>query len=122
MIRNTVGYYLLFTLLGTIANVTLAICLNECRKKYFAKVSQTLMILPTFISWIAVTFIVKALLDGQNGMVNHILLSLGQDPIQWYTQPKYWPVILTHRQPVEGHRLRLGPLPVRPGGHGSGAV
>lgn len=95
MIRNTVGYYLLFTLLGTIATVTLAICLNECRKKYFAKVSQTLMILPTFISWIAVTFIVKALLDGQNGMVNHILLSLGQDPIQWYTQAKYWPVILT---------------------------
>lgn len=95
MIRNTVGYYLVFTVLGTIANVALAIGLNECRRKYFAKVSQTLMILPTFISWIAVTFIVKALLDGQNGMINHILLSLGQDPIQWYTQPQYWPVILT---------------------------
>ena len=95
MIRNTVGYYLVFTVLGTIANVALAIGLNECRRKYFAKVSQTLMILPTFISWIAVTFIVKALLDGQNGMINHILISLGQDPIQWYTQPQYWPVILT---------------------------
>lgn len=95
MIRNTVGYYLIFTIVGTVCNVALAIALNECRLKRFAKVSQTLMILPTFISWIAVTYIVKALLAGDNGMINHILASLGKEPISWYTEPKYWPYILT---------------------------
>ncbi len=94
LIRNTVGYYLLFTVVGTIGNVALAIALNECLSKRFAKVSQTFMILPTFISWIAVTFIVKALLDGQNGMINHLLISFGKDPVQWYTSPDKWPVIL----------------------------
>lgn len=95
MLKNTVGYYIIFTIIGTISNVGLALALNACRKKYFAKFSQTFMILPTFISWIAVTFIVKALLDGQNGMINHILVLVGYDTIDWYTEPKYWPVILT---------------------------
>ncbi len=95
MIRNTVGYYLIFTITGTVCNVALAIALNECRLKRFSKISQTMMILPTFISWIAVTYIVKALLDGNNGMINHIMASLGMEEISWYTEPKYWPVILT---------------------------
>lgn len=95
MIRNTVGYYLIFTITGTVCNVALAIALNECKFKRFSKISQTMMILPTFISWIAVTYIVKALLDGNNGMINHIMSSLGMEEISWYTEPKYWPVILT---------------------------
>ena len=32
MLRNTLGYYALFTVVGTIANVSLAIALNECRR------------------------------------------------------------------------------------------
>lgn len=95
LLKNTVGYYIIFTIIGTVANVSLAIALNECRSKWFAKISQSLMILPTFISWIAVTFIVVTLLDGKNGMFNHILLSLGKEPVSWYTESKYWTVILT---------------------------
>ena len=94
LIRNTVGYYLLFRVVTTIANVSLAIALNECRHKYFAKYSQTIMIMPTFISYIAVSFIVTGLL-ADNGYVNNILLALGKEKIQFYIEPKYWPMILT---------------------------
>lgn len=94
MLRNTLGYYALFTVVGTIANVSLAIALNECRRKHFARVSQTIMIMPTFISFIAVTFIVKGLLM-DNGIVNNILASFGRERIAFYAQPKYWPLILT---------------------------
>ena len=94
LIRNTVGYWFLFMVTGTILNVSLAIALNECVLKRFSKISHTFMILPTFISWIAVTFIVKALLDGQDGMLNHIRTGLGLQPIQWYSEPGKWPVIL----------------------------
>ncbi|MBQ8814777.1 MAG: sugar ABC transporter permease [Lachnospiraceae bacterium] len=94
MIRNTIGYYVLFRVVGTIANVSLAIALNECRHKYFAKFSQTIMIMPTFISFIAISFIVSGLL-ADNGYVNNILQSLGFEKIQFYIEPKYWPAILT---------------------------
>ncbi|MCR5754214.1 MAG: ABC transporter permease subunit [Acetatifactor sp.] len=95
MLRNTVGYYLLFTIIGTICNVALAIALNECRNKYFAKFSQTIMIMPTFISYIAIAFIVKAILQNNTGMINSILRSVGHSEISFYMQPKYWPVIFT---------------------------
>ncbi len=95
MIRNTVGYYILFTVVGTVANVALAIALNECRAKYFAKFSQAVMILPTFLSYIAVSFIAECFLDINKGILNNILFAFGQKPIAWYQNAKYWPAILT---------------------------
>lgn len=41
MLRNTIGYYLLFTAVGTVFNVALAVALNECYNKYFKKYSHT---------------------------------------------------------------------------------
>ena len=95
MLRNTVGYYVLFTAVGLVFNVALAIALNECRKKYFAKVSQTLMIMPTFISYVAVSYIVNCFLDPGNGILNSILEAMGRDPVAWYNEAQRWPVILT---------------------------
>ena len=95
IVRNTLGYYFLFTAVGTVANVALAIALYECVFKRYAKVTQTIMIMPTFISFIAVTYIVNALLNNSTGMFNSILKSMGKKPINWYLAPQYWPAILT---------------------------
>jgi len=95
LLRNTVGYYLLFTSLGTVFNVSLALLINECRSRSVAKVTHTVMIMPTFISWIAVTFIVKAFLNVNNGFINNLKLSMGLEVFNWYMTPKYWPIILT---------------------------
>ena len=95
MIRNTVGYYFLFTILGTVANIVLALALHECINKRFAKISHTIMILPTFLSWIAMVFIVNALLSMNTGLVNNWLIAMGKKPVQWYLSAKSWPYILT---------------------------
>lgn len=95
LLRNTVGYYLLFTALGTVANVGLALLINECASRRYVKVAHTVMIMPTFISWIAVTFIVKAFLNTGNGLVNHLLEAAGLQKVNWYLSPKCWPVILS---------------------------
>ena len=95
IVRNTLAYYFLFTAVGTVANVALAIALYECVFKRYAKVAQTIMIMPTFISFIAVTYIVNALLNTSTGMFNNILKSMGKSAINWYLAPKYWPAILT---------------------------
>lgn len=84
--RNTIGYYLIFTLTGTIGNVMLAIGINEFAKKRAGKVMQSCMILPTFISYIAVSFIVYAGLKGDTGLINRLIVSMGGKSINFYME------------------------------------
>ncbi len=93
IVRNTLGYYALFTVVGTVCNVGLALMLHECMFNRYVRFMHTIMIMPTFISFIAVTFIVQALLDN-NGVVNGVLMSMGQKKVLWYMKPNAWPVIL----------------------------
>ena len=93
--RNTFIYYIVFTVMNTIANVMLAIGLNELVFKRSARIMQSIMILPTFISYVAVTFVVTGLLDYQRGMINHLIQNLGGDAVNFYTKAEYWPLILT---------------------------
>lgn len=92
--RNTIGYYLLFTVVGTVLTVLLAIAIFECYYQRYAKALQSCMILPTFISWVAVSYIVKSFLMSESGLVNQILISLGGENIPFYLEAKYWPFIL----------------------------
>ena len=92
--RNTIGYYLIFTLTGTIGNVILAIGINEFAKKRAGKVMQSCMILPTFISYIAVSFIVYAGLKGDTGLINRLIVSMGGKSINFYMEAGKWPLIL----------------------------
>jgi len=92
--RNTVGYYLLFTFFCTIGNVAIAIGINEMIRKKTAKYFQTCMILPTFISYIAVTFIVKAFLQSDIGIINRLRLAMGLKNIGFYHESEHWPWIL----------------------------
>lgn len=94
LLRNTVGYFLLFTVVGLVCNLALALALNECRGKKFSKISQTLMIMPTFISYVAVNYIVNAFVDSNGGILNNLLASWGLETVNWYNEAKYWPFIL----------------------------
>ncbi|MBQ4639030.1 MAG: sugar ABC transporter permease [Clostridia bacterium] len=89
--KNTVLYYLLFTAVGTVLNVTLAILIDQMRAKRAAKIMQTLMIIPVFISYAAVQFIVYAFIAKDTGLINN---ALGAN-YSFYSKAAYWPVILT---------------------------
>ena len=95
MMRNTVGYNLLFHVVGTACAIFLAIMLNEIKAVRFKKLYQSLIILPYLISWVVVSYLAYAYLGGETGLINNsILKPLGLDPIVWYQEPKYWPFIL----------------------------
>lgn len=94
--RNTILYNATFIVLGLIVSVGIAILLNEIRNKVASRFYQSVIILPFLISIIIVSYLVYAMFSVNTGMVNKTLLpALGLDPISWYTEPKYWPFILT---------------------------
>lgn len=95
MFRNTVLYNLAFLLLGTIFAIAVAIMLNEISSKRLKNLHKTIILIPHLISTVIIGYIVFAFLSESNGFVNNTLLPLfGIKPISWYTESKYWPVIL----------------------------
>lgn len=91
MTKNTVLYYLLFTSVGTFLNVVLAIAIDQFMFKKMSKTMQTIMILPVFISYAAVQFIVFAYISSDTGVINHMLGT----SYRFYSEASYWPAILT---------------------------
>lgn len=96
--RNTIGYNLIFIILGVIIPVALAIFIKELYSKRLAKICQTAMFLPHFLSWVVVGYFVFAFLSTDKGLINNLLISMGGSPIPWYRSPSYWPYILTFLQ------------------------
>lgn len=91
---NTIYLNLLFIITGTVMAVLLAILLNELRCKWFVKLTQSVMLFPSYISWIMVSYILISLFSTQYGIVNSVLKSFGSQPVNWYTDSSVWPVIL----------------------------
>ncbi len=52
------------------------------------------MFLPYFLSWVIVGYFAFSFLSMDRGMLNQILGWFGAEPVQWYSDPKYWPYIL----------------------------
>lgn len=96
MFRNTVCYNIIFIVLGIVIPVALAIMISHLYSKRLAKVCQTAVFLPHFLSWVIVGYFVYAFLATNEGLVNNVLKSLGMEPIRWYQKDaiNYWPFIL----------------------------
>ena len=93
--RNTICYNLVFITVNNILALTAAILLNEIRRKNALKVYQSVILIPNLISMVIVSYLVLAFLSTENGFLNKSVLPLfGQEPISWYSSPKYWPFIL----------------------------
>ena len=67
--------------------------------KRTAKLYQSVMFLPYFLSWIIVSYLAYSLFSIENGFINKtIIAALGMEPVKWYFEPKHWPFILTFFQ------------------------
>ncbi|MCM3135857.1 ABC transporter permease subunit [Paenibacillus polysaccharolyticus] len=89
-LRNTFMLNFLDLIVSFPAPIILAIMLYEVRFKWFKKVSQTILYIPHFISWVIIGGIVYQLFGNQSGMVNGILESLGLNSIPFLTEKNPW--------------------------------
>lgn len=91
---NTIAYNLAFIVFGNVLQIFTAILLNEVRNKWFKKVSQTLMFLPFFISFVLVGLIAYNVLSYDYGLLNSLLGMVGIEPVKTYSNPAIWPYII----------------------------
>lgn len=101
--RNTLLYNIAFILIGLVVAVGFAILLNEVKSKIASRLYQSIIILPFLISMVLVSYLVFSMLSIESGFMNKTVLpGLGIEPISWYNEPKYWPIILTMVQVWKG--------------------
>jgi putative aldouronate transport system permease protein len=90
VLRNTVVLSLMDLAVGFPAPIILAIMLNEVRSKWFKKISQTILYLPHFLSWIIIAGIMYQLLSPVTGLVNVMIKSLGGNAIPFLSEKWHW--------------------------------
>lgn len=94
LFRNTLGYNLCFILINLVLGVTLAILITEITNLKFRKAAQSSILFPFVVSIVIVSYMVRAFLDPEAGLLNHLLVSMGRQKVAWYDTAKYWPFIL----------------------------
>ena len=92
--KNTILYNLVNLITSQILAIVIAIFVSEINKKLFKKVSQSLIFLPYFISWVIVGTFVYAIFNYETGLLNNMITSTGGEAVNVYSMPGIWPVII----------------------------
>jgi putative aldouronate transport system permease protein len=94
VLRNTLGYNIIFIILGIVVPVTLALMISQLHSRRLAKVYQTAMFMPYFLSWIVVSAVLWAFLSYDKGIANALIQGRGGEPVNWYMEKSYWPFFI----------------------------
>lgn len=72
--------------------IVLAIMLNELRFQKFKRVSQTILYLPHFLSWVIIASVALTLFKPQTGLINILLVNSGviDQGIPFLTEKWHW--------------------------------
>lgn len=94
-IRNTVLYSIAFLVFDLFFGVLMALLLYNLRSKRSVKVYHTIILIPRFMSIVIISFMAYAFLSPSNGVLNGMITFFGGEAVKWYSEAKYWPVILS---------------------------
>ncbi|OXS54546.1 sugar ABC transporter permease [Cohnella sp. CIP 111063] len=87
---NTIGYNLAFIVLGNVLSISVAVLLSELKGKWFKKITQSVLFLPYFVSFVILSVIVFNLFNYEQGVLNTVLERLGAEPLDVYNKPALW--------------------------------
>lgn len=94
ILKNTIFYNVALIALGLICAVAVAIMMKEVFFNKTKKTMQTMMFFPFFMSWVSISFMMEGFFDTENGLLNQIIEFFGGTPIDWYSDPTWWPFII----------------------------
>ncbi len=90
---NTLFLNILFIIFTTAMSVFLAILFSEVKNRKFKRITQTISILPNFVSWTVIALFLDAFIDTNTGMISRALQQTGVT-VDIYSTASYWPSIL----------------------------
>lgn len=90
VLRNTLLLNGLDLLFSFPAPILLALLLTELNSKWFKRLSQTVLYLPHFISWVVIGGIMYQLLSPDSGYVNILIRALGGSSVPFLTERVHW--------------------------------
>lgn len=90
VLRNTLMIGLFNLVFAFPVPIILAILLNNLRTGPYKKVTQTITLLPHFVSFVVVAGIVVNLLSPSTGVVNALIQTFGGDPVFFMQEPGYF--------------------------------
>ena len=92
---NTIVFSVVKLLLNTGLAVVISLLLNEMISLKFKKVSQTVIYLPHFMSWVVTASVFSLILSpSESGLVNQALIKLGliDEPVYYLADKGWWRV------------------------------
>ncbi len=93
-LKTSITFNLLDLIIGFPVPIILALLLNELRHPKFKKVSQTILYLPHFLSWVIIASVAYTLFKPQSGLINILLTNSGviKEGIPFLTEKWHWAV------------------------------
>ncbi len=93
-LKNSLTFNFLDLLIGFPVPIILALMLNELRFNRFKKLSQTVLYLPHFLSWVIIASVAYSLFKPETGLINIVLMNSGliDKGIPFLTEKNHWAV------------------------------
>lgn len=107
-VRNTLLLNGLTLIFGFPMPIILALLLNEIGNKYFKKVSQTLLYLPHFLSFIIIGAIAYQIFGVNTGIINNLIENMGGSRIPFLQKDSYW--LITYVMITVWHSMGWGTI------------
>ena len=91
-LKNSLAFNFLDLAVGFPIPILLALMLNELRFTRFKRISQTVLYLPHFLSWVIVASVAYTLFRPETGLVNILLMNAGwiEKGIPFLTEKWHW--------------------------------
>ncbi|MDR0457049.1 MAG: ABC transporter permease subunit [Treponema sp.] len=89
-LRNTLALNVLDLLMGFPAPIILAIMLNELKSNSYKRLTQTVIYLPHFLSWIIIAGIATQLFAPSGGVINNVLGKMSLGPVDFLMKGGAW--------------------------------
>jgi putative aldouronate transport system permease protein len=102
---NTLKLNALFITSTTLAALVLALMLHELASRRYVKVAQSMMVFPTYLSWVVVSYMLYGIFSMDYGILNRTLAWFGAPAQNWYIRAEVWPAILTGMRVWKGAGL-----------------
>ena len=93
-LKSSIAFNLLDLVVGFPMPIILALMLNELRYPKFKKVTQTILYLPHFLSWVIIGSVAYTMFRPSSGLVNIALMNAGiiEQGIPFLTEKYHWAV------------------------------